>query len=137
MKLLIERGFLDLDHQGGWYQKNNETEKDYNRYRLSNRWKKYDLPEFERVEKAKVLQPEHRIQENIERKKTRLASLPRTGHVHKSEREEVKQPGNRVHKSERVEGRTKTEKKPVAVPNIGHSPSGTVLPLTRVHKSER
>lgn len=41
IKMLVEIGFLDVVHQGGWYQKN-EKQKDYSVYKLSDRWRQYD-----------------------------------------------------------------------------------------------
>jgi len=64
---LIEKGFLDLVHQGGWYQKNQKT-KDYSVYALSDRWKLYGTREFKSVKKEKVLQKHFYIRENLNRK---------------------------------------------------------------------
>lgn len=51
IKRLVEKGFLDIEHQGGAYGP------DYSRYKLSDRWKKYGTPEFKVVEKRRVLPP--------------------------------------------------------------------------------
>lgn len=97
--LLIEKGFIDLDYQGGWYQKN-EKEKDYSVYKISERWKRYNTPDFKKIEKPKVLQPHFYIQENIERQKIKATSLKRSGHIHKSEVDRVKRDKDRLHESE-------------------------------------
>jgi hypothetical protein len=73
IKTLIELGFLDIVHQGGWYQKN-EKQKDYSIYKLSDRWKDYGTVNFKRVEKAKVLQPDYYVRENLEKKRTGATS---------------------------------------------------------------
>lgn len=66
LKKLVEVGFLDMVHQGGWYRKHEKTS-DYSVYKFSERWRKYGTPEFVKVEKEKVL-PEHfHIRANIKR----------------------------------------------------------------------
>ena len=50
IKALVEKGFIDIEHQGGAYGR------DYSRYALSNRWKKYGTEGFEKVSKNRVLQ---------------------------------------------------------------------------------
>jgi hypothetical protein len=50
IKKLVQMGFIDVDHQGGAYGN------DYSRYNISNRWRKYGTPEFEKVIKKRVLQ---------------------------------------------------------------------------------
>ncbi|MEE9532020.1 MAG: hypothetical protein V3W52_13570 [Syntrophobacteria bacterium] len=50
LKALVEKGFIDIEHQGGAYGR------DYSRYALSNRWKKYGTEKFEKVSKNRVLQ---------------------------------------------------------------------------------
>jgi len=47
----VEVGFLDVDHQGGFYGR------DYSRYRLSARWRDYGTPDFRVRKKERVLQP--------------------------------------------------------------------------------
>lgn len=70
LKKLVEVGFLDMVHQGGWYRKHEKTS-DYSVYKFSERWHKYGTPEFVMVEKAKVL-PEHfHIRANLERQQER------------------------------------------------------------------
>jgi hypothetical protein len=81
---LIEVGFLDLIHQGGWYQKH-DREKDYSVYQLSERWRKYNTPEFVKIEKPKALPDSFHIKENIERHKLKVTSLQRSGHLQNSE----------------------------------------------------
>lgn len=51
IKRLVEVGFIDVDHQGGFYGK------DYSRFRLSARWRDYGTPEFRVRKKERVLQP--------------------------------------------------------------------------------
>jgi hypothetical protein len=67
---LVDVGFLDLVHQGGWYRKHEKTS-DYSVYKFSERWKKFGTAEFVEVHKEKVL-PEHfHIRENIKRRQER------------------------------------------------------------------
>lgn len=96
---LIDVGFLDLVHQGGWYQKN-EKAKDYNVYKLSERWRKYDTSEYEMVTKPKVLREQFHIRENMKRQKLKVTSQKRSGQLHKSEGEKTKHENDRLHKSE-------------------------------------
>jgi hypothetical protein len=86
---LIAVGFLDLVHQGGWYQKH-EREKDYSVYQFSERWRKYGTPEFEEVKKEKSLREDCYIRQNIERQKLKLPSLTRRGQLYKSEGDSLK-----------------------------------------------
>ncbi|MCX5817121.1 MAG: hypothetical protein NTX75_12940 [Proteobacteria bacterium] len=74
IKTLIERGLLDIIHQGGWYQKS-EREKDYSVYQLSERWRCYGTKDFQKIEKGKVLQPEFHVRNNMGRLKTKATSL--------------------------------------------------------------
>gem|GEM_PF-466348 len=97
MKELIEKGFLDLVYQGGSYQK---KEKDYSVYKLSERWRQYDAPDFKKVEKPKSQKPDFYIQKNIERKKTKATSQKRSEQLHKSEVDIVKRDNYRLHESE-------------------------------------
>ena len=73
VKKLIEVGFLDLVYQGGWYQKH-ERERDFSVYKYSERWRNYGTPEFEKVEKKKVLPNSFHIRENIARQKLKTTS---------------------------------------------------------------
>jgi hypothetical protein len=99
MNKLIEVGFIDITYQGGWYQKHKQ-EKDYSRYKLSERWRKYGTAEFENFEKQKVL-PEHfYIRENIARQKSKTTSLKRSEHLHESEDDRPKSENVRLHESE-------------------------------------
>ena len=50
IKELVEKGFIDIEHQGGCYGR------DYSRYKLSERWHKWGTAEFEKVTKQRVLQ---------------------------------------------------------------------------------
>jgi hypothetical protein len=99
IKKLIEVGFLDLVHQGGWYQKH-EREKDYSVYKLSERWRDYGTNEFVKVEKKKVLPDSFHIRENIARQKLKTTSPKRSGHLHKSEVDRLKTRDDRLHNSE-------------------------------------
>ncbi|MEE9913537.1 MAG: hypothetical protein K4571_17630 [Deltaproteobacteria bacterium] len=96
---LVEVGFLDMVHQGGWYRKY-EKVSDFSVYKYSERWRKYRTPEFVVVEKPKVL-PEHfHVRANIERQKSKVTSLKRTSHVHDNEHDRVKTDYRRVHDNE-------------------------------------
>jgi hypothetical protein len=99
LKKLIEAGFLDLVHQGGWYQKH-EREKDYSVYKISERWRKYGTPEFVTVEKPKVLREQFHIRENMKRQKLKVTSQKRSGQFHKSEDDNAISENGRLHKSE-------------------------------------
>lgn len=96
---LIEVGFLDPVHQGGWYQKH-EREKDYSVYKLSERWRDYGTDKFVKIEKKKALPDSFHVRENIARQKSKLTSLKRSGHLHNSEGDRLKTGNNRLHNSE-------------------------------------
>lgn len=96
---LVEVGFLDVVHQGGWYQKH-EREKDYSVYRYSERWRKYGTPDFVKAEKKKVLPAGFHIQENMARQKLKVTSLKRSGQLHSSEDDGGKSEISRLHKNE-------------------------------------
>ncbi len=96
---LIEVGFLDLDYQGGWYQKN-ERIKDFSRYKLSERWRKYGTPEFKKIEKERVLPESFHVRANIARKELKATSLKRSEHLHNSEDDKPKTVNCRLHDSE-------------------------------------
>lgn len=96
---LIEVGFIDLLHQGGWYRKH-ERVSDYSVYRYSERWRKYGTSEFVNSNKPKVL-PEHfHIRANIERQKLKVTSLQRTSQVHYNEHDRTLPTDKRVHSNE-------------------------------------
>lgn len=99
IRRLIEIGFLDLVYQGGWYQKH-DREKDYSVYQLSERWRKYNTPEFEKVEKPKVLRDSCHINAHIKGQKLKVTSQKRKCHLHESESEGHKSVNARLHKSE-------------------------------------
>ena len=99
IKKLVEVGFLDIEHQGGWYQKN-EKKKDYSVYKLSERWKKYGTPDFQKVKKPKVLQADFHVQNNIRKKKIKATSQKRSCHLHDSEVDTHKKTHYRLHESE-------------------------------------
>lgn len=67
---LVDVGFLDKVHQGGWY-KIHEKKSDYSVYKFSERWRKYGTPEFIKVHKEKVLPANFHIRENIKRRHER------------------------------------------------------------------
>jgi len=48
IKMLVERGFLDVEHRGGSFGRGEI--KDYTRFKLSNRWKAWGKPDFVRKE---------------------------------------------------------------------------------------
>lgn len=96
---LIEVGFLDLAYQGGWYQKH-EREKDYSRYKLSERWRDYGKPEFKPVAKKKALPISFHIREHLKQKKLKSTSLQRSRQLHNSEGDMLKMVNNRLHNSE-------------------------------------
>lgn len=50
LKVLVERGFIDVEHRGGGLGR------DYSRYKLSERWQKWGTPEFEDATLERVLQ---------------------------------------------------------------------------------
>ncbi len=96
---LVEVGFVDLVHQGGWYRKH-ERVSDYSVYKCSERWRKYGTPQFVKIEKSKVL-PEHfHIRANMERQKLKVTSLKRTSHVHNNEHDSTTEDNRRVHNNE-------------------------------------
>lgn len=99
---LIEVGFIDMVHQGGWYRKH-ERVSDYSVYKYSERWRKYGTPEFVSVEKTKVLPKHFHIRENIERQKLKVTSLERTSHVHSNEHDSSIPDNRRVHDNEHNE----------------------------------
>ena len=63
IKALVEKGFIDIEHQGGAYGR------DYSRYALSNRWKKYGTEGFKKVSKNRVLQQGLDVQARTKAKK--------------------------------------------------------------------
>jgi hypothetical protein len=99
MTKLVEVGFVDIVHQGGWYQKY-KKEKDYSVYKLSDRWKLYGTDNFKRIDKAQVLSPEYFIRKNLEKKDSRATSRKRSELLHESEVDKGKKADARLHKSE-------------------------------------
>jgi hypothetical protein len=93
IRQLIEIGFLDLVYQGGWYQKH-DKEKDYSVYQLSERWRKYDTPEFVKIEKPK--NPYHQQKGQ----KLKVTSQKRKCQFHKNESDRHKTVNARFHKNE-------------------------------------
>lgn len=98
---LVEVGFLEIEHQGGWYQKH-EREKDYSRYINSDRWKKYGTPEFQKIDKHKVLPQRFHIRQNMERQKLKVTSQKRSDHLRKHEHDEGKKDDDRLHNNEAI-----------------------------------
>ena len=96
---LIEVGFLDPVHQGGWYQKH-EREKDYSVYKNSERWRNYGTADFVKAEKKKTLPKRFHIREHLARQKLKTTSLKRSGQLHESEDDRPETGNNRLHKSE-------------------------------------
>lgn len=114
IKTLVRVGFLDIIHQGGWYQKH-EKEKDYSIYKLSVRWRQYGLANFIPVEIPRSLNPEYYVRENL-RKKLGATSQKRSGQLHKNEVDTAKLENERLRKSEvdnRQEPSTQTLNKTV------------------------
>ena len=99
VKKLVEVGFLDIEHQGGWYQKH-EREKDFSVYKYSERWRNYGTLEFVKAEKKKVLPESSYIRANIARQKLKSPSQKRSCHLHKSEVDRLKTGYDRLHESE-------------------------------------
>jgi hypothetical protein len=111
IKTLVEVGFIDIIHQGGWYQRY-EKQKDYSIYKLSDRWKLFDTKDFKKIEKPNALNPEFYIRKNLEKQKAQTTSRKRSGHLHESEVDRRKQANDRLHKVE-VDG---TEEESTARP---------------------
>jgi hypothetical protein len=99
IRKLVEVGFLDLEYQGGWYQKH-EKEKDYSRYKFSERWRKFGKSDFVKIEIPKALPACFHIMANMERKKLKVTSLKRSGQLHSSEDVRIKSDNSRLHSSE-------------------------------------
>lgn len=107
IRKLIELGFLDLEYQGGWYQRH-DREKDYSRYKLSERWHKYNTPEFIKIEKPKALPDSFHINAHIKGQKLKVTSQKRKGQLHESEGDRHKSANERLHKSEGDKTETKS-----------------------------
>jgi hypothetical protein len=107
IRQLIELGFLDLEYQGGWYQKH-DREKDYSRYKLSERWRKYGSNEFVKVEKKKALLDSFHIREHIAKQKLKTTSQKRKCQLHEGEGDRHKSANDRLHKSEGDKTETKS-----------------------------
>ncbi|OPX99880.1 MAG: hypothetical protein A4E60_02593 [Syntrophorhabdus sp. PtaB.Bin047] len=99
MNTLHEVGFIDIVHQGGWYQRY-EGRKDYSVYRLSDRWKLYGTAEFKLIKKQKVLQPEFYVRNNLEKKYSGATSRERNGQLRSSEDGRDRKKSGRLHESE-------------------------------------
>lgn len=78
IRKLMEVGFIDLEHQGGVYLR------DFSRFTLSERWRKYGTPEFEAITKKKVSKKGFDIRSNMKAsaKSTQKKQSPS---LHKSE----------------------------------------------------
>jgi hypothetical protein len=98
---LVEVGFLDMIHQGGWYQ-NKENDKDFSVYVYSDRWREYGTPNFTlgKFKKKKVLPAGFHIRENMARQKLKVTSQKRSGQLHECEGERGKSEESRLHESE-------------------------------------
>lgn len=96
---LIELGFIDLVHQGGWYQKN-QKQKDFSIYKLSDRWRLHGKPGFKEGVKTKTLQPEFYIRHNLEKKKMQATSQKRSCQLLKNEVDSSQTQNSRLHKNE-------------------------------------
>lgn len=99
LRKLVEIGFLDPVHQGGWYRKHEKTN-DYSIYKLSDRWSKYNKPEFEKIEMPRVLPKHFHIRENIKRQKSKVTSLKRRRDLHSSEDDRAILDNDRLHGNE-------------------------------------
>lgn len=62
---LVAKGFIDVEHQGGFYGR------DCSRYKLSDRWKQYGTQDFIEVKKGRVLQSGLDVQSRMRAKKKR------------------------------------------------------------------
>jgi len=60
IRKLMEVGFIDLEHQGG------ACGRDFSRFNVSDRWRKYGTPEFEAVTKKRALKKGFDIRTNME-----------------------------------------------------------------------
>jgi hypothetical protein len=99
LRKLVEVGFLDVVHRGGWYRKY-EKQNDYSVYKISERWRKYGTPEFVKVEMPKVLPKQFHIRENMKRQKLKVTSQKRREELHKSEDDTTIIENDRLHESE-------------------------------------
>lgn len=99
MNKLIDVGFLDLVHQGGWYQKH-DRDKDYSVYKYSERWRKYGTAEFVPRGKKESLRKSSYIRVHLERQKLKSTSLKRKCQLHSSEGDRPKMANDRFHNSE-------------------------------------
>ena len=107
MNKLIEVGFLDLVHQGGFYQQG-KRDRDYNVYKLSERWRNYGTADFKETEKKKSLPKSSHIQKHLERKQLKTPSLKRNYHLHNSEVDRPKTDNFHIHNSEDNKAEQKT-----------------------------
>jgi len=99
-RLIVDFGFLDLLHQGGWFQKH-EKVKDYSIYKLSDRWKSYGTPDFVKGDKQRVLQSAFYVRQNIARK-TKPTSENRKCSLQKTEDDKHTTAKYRLQKSEAI-----------------------------------
>jgi len=63
---LIAVGFIDTEHQGGAYGK------DFSRYAVSERWRKFGTESFEKIEKKRSLPQGMDVRSNMTRKQLLL-----------------------------------------------------------------
>jgi len=99
LRKLVEVGFLDPVHQGGWFTKN-EKAKDYSVYKFSDRWRAYGTPDFQKIEMPKVLPKHFHIRENIKRQKSNVTSLKRRRVLHSNEDDRAILENDRLHGNE-------------------------------------
>lgn len=99
LRKLVEVGFLDPVHQGGWYKKHEKT-KDYSFYKLSERWRAYGTPDFKEIKMPRVLPKHFHIRENMQRQKTKVTSLKRRRDLHSNEDDKTMTEHIRLHANE-------------------------------------
>lgn len=99
LRKLVEVGFLDPVHQGGWYKKHEKT-KDYSIYKFSERWRSYGTPDFKEIEMPRVLPKHFHIRENIKRQKAKVTSLKRRRDLHSNEDDKTMIEHIRLHANE-------------------------------------
>ena len=69
IKVLVERGFLDVEHRGGTFGYGEI--RDYSRYKLSNRWKAWDTDDFEMKEFKRLKYESMDVQTRMKQKEIR------------------------------------------------------------------
>lgn len=74
IQVLHRLGFIDIEHQGGGLMK------DYSRYRISERYRKYGTPDFEHREKKKSVRHGRDIA-TLKRRKDKRESMARKANI--------------------------------------------------------